>query len=143
VNSHWIQSNWALLLAAILALPAIIVVVRTLLLRSARGKLHSVLAGLHRASREFHRAEQRLSRSKRREHSLRQRAAKVIPRELQESVEQRSDADALFKIASDRLLIARNHVRRIILEEYAPHRQERLRRKYLPDDTSDSRPFSF
>jgi hypothetical protein len=129
VNNHWIQSNWALLLAAILVLPACIVVVRTVLSRSARGKLHSAINELRRASREFHKAERRLALLKRREDSLRQRAAKVIPRELQESVEQRGDADALLKIAGDRLLIARNHVRRIILEEYAPHRQERLRRK--------------
>ena len=53
------------------------------------------------------------------------------------------DAEALLKIASDQVLIAENHVRKIIVEEFPPKHHERLRRRYLPGEGDDGKPFSF
>jgi hypothetical protein len=53
------------------------------------------------------------------------------------------DAEALLKIADDQVLIAENHVRKIIVEEFPPQRHDRMRSKYLPGDRRDARPFSF
>jgi len=53
------------------------------------------------------------------------------------------DAKMLAKIANDKVLIAENHVRRVIHEEYPPVKQERLRKKYLPAQAADKRRFSF
>jgi hypothetical protein len=41
------------------------------------------------------------------------------------------------------VLIAENHVRKIIVEEFPPRLHERLRERYLPGEGADSRPFSF
>ena len=65
------------------------------------------------------------------------------PRILQQAIDSFEDAKALEKIASDKVLIAENHVRKVIHEEYAPTKHERMRRKCLPSEKPDSRPFSF
>ena len=49
----------------------------------------------------------------------------------------------LQKIAEDQVQVARNHVRRVICDEYPPRRQSRLRRKFLDESESDQKPFSF
>ena len=51
--------------------------------------------------------------------------------------------DALAKIADDQQLIAMNHVRRIIHDEFPPKQHDKMRARYLPDDIKDKRPFSF
>ena len=51
--------------------------------------------------------------------------------------------EALLKIASDQVLIAENHVRKIIVVEFPPKHHERLRRRYLPGEGDDGKPFSF
>ena len=44
--------------------------------------------------------------------------------------------------SDDKVLIAQNHVRKIILEEFPPKRHESLRAKILPDAALDKRPFT-
>jgi hypothetical protein len=41
------------------------------------------------------------------------------------------------------VLIAENHVRKIIVEEFPPNRHERMRSRYLPGEREDGRPFTF
>ena len=53
------------------------------------------------------------------------------------------DAEALLKIATDQVLIAQNHVRRIIVEEYPPKKHEKMRNKYLRQVDDKGLPFSF
>ena len=75
--------------------------------------------------------------------SLRAKRESAKPRHVQETTEALEDAQALLKIAEDQVLIAANHVRKLILEEFPPTRQEQLRSKYLPDSAPDSKPFTF
>ena len=51
--------------------------------------------------------------------------------------------DQLLKIAADQVLIAENHVRKIIVEEFPPNRHERMRGRFLPGEREDGKPFSF
>lgn len=74
---------------------------------------------------------------------LLKRAERVIPRVLQEAKERVEDAQALQKILRDKVMVTENHVRRVIYDEFPPAAHERLRRKYLPQDIEDKRPFSF
>ncbi|NIN38846.1 MAG: hypothetical protein GTO67_09360, partial [Gammaproteobacteria bacterium] len=50
---------------------------------------------------------------------------------------------ALLKITADQVLIAENHVRKIIVEEFPPNRHDRMRSKYLPDERQGGKPFTF
>ena len=62
---------------------------------------------------------------------------------MSEAKEALQDALALEKIADDKAQVTANQVRRVIFEEFPPTRHEKLRRKYLPEDVRDNRPFSF
>jgi len=68
---------------------------------------------------------------------------RVKPRVLNESNEALADAKALAKIAGDRVLIAENQLRRVILEEFPPTQHEKLRNRYLPEASRDKKPFTF
>ncbi len=74
---------------------------------------------------------------------LNENAERAKPRHLQEAKDALQDARALAKIANDRILIAENHVRRVIHEEFPPVKQEALRQKYLSDPARDKKPFTF
>ena len=65
------------------------------------------------------------------------------PSRLQAAREAVQDAEALLKIAEDQVLIAENQVRKIIVEEFPPKRHERMRRKYLPEEPENGKPFTF
>ena len=88
-----------------------------------------------RARRAAEKAARRLAR-------LRAKAASVKPRRVQEAEGALEDARALQKIAEDKVLIARNHVRKLIVEEYPPTRHEALRRRLLPADEPEGTPFT-
>jgi hypothetical protein len=62
---------------------------------------------------------------------------------LQEAKDAVDDANALQKILNDKVMVTENHVRRVIHDEFPPTEHDRLRRKYLPQDIKDERPFSF
>ena len=74
---------------------------------------------------------------------LRSKRDSAKPRHVQEGAEALEDARALVKIAEDQVLIAANHVRKLILEEFPPKRHASLRAKYLPEDQPDKKPFTF
>ena len=143
MNSEFLVSNWAPLAASVFMLAALLNVLFQRFWQSPAGQLRRALADLEekraaaaKARKVADKAESRLDRMLR-------NSAKVRPSELQESKGLLQDARALQKIADDRLLIAENHVRRIIHEEFPPNRQERLRDRYLPQGGRDKRPFSF
>lgn len=74
---------------------------------------------------------------------LQERADKVKPRHVEEARGELTDARALAKIAHDQTLIAENHVRRVIVEEFPPARQARLRARYRVGDEPTKKPFTF
>jgi len=144
VDADWLSSNWGLAVAAVLFIPVFIAAARGLYGRTANAQLRARLGTLRHARAEYNKAVRREDRLKDRVSTLERRADVVIPRVLQDTHEKLEDASALKKIAHDQLLVAANHVRRVILEEYPPAKQARLRARYLPeDDAVEKRPFTF
>jgi putative cell wall-binding protein len=74
---------------------------------------------------------------------LHDNADRAKPRHLQEAKDALQDARALAKIAHDKIMVAENHVRRVILEEFPPIKHETMREKYLPNAARDQKPFTF
>ncbi len=138
-----LERFWGPLVAGGLLLVVALVVAATLLRRSAHGQLRARRRELEAARRRAQQAERALAAARRKLERLDARADKVRPRSLTEAREAVADAEALAKITSDRVLVSANHLRRVIFEEFPPTRHEALRRRYLPDDGPDSRPFSF
>ncbi len=143
MNDVVLVNNWALGLAAVVGGLAAITVFVAIIRRSARGQLKRVCAELKKAQKIHRQAARVTEKSDRRLGKLGKNADKVKPRRLQEAEDALQDARALEKIASDQLLIAGNHVRRVIHEEFPPSRQQALRDRYLPTVEQDKGPFSF
>lgn len=135
--------NWGLAVAVVLLLGVAMFVIAALVRRAPWGQLRQALVECKARRNEHKVALSAASKAEKRLAGLLPRADTVKPRRLQEAKDRLEDARALAKIADDQLMIARNHVRRVILEEYPPRKHEQLRRKYLPDDQPDGKPFSF
>jgi len=138
-----LKSNWALLIAAVLGAIILMIVVVQLVQRSAGGQLRATVRALAQARQDEAKALKSVEKAERIARRLHEKADRAKPRHLQEAKDALGDARALAKIANDKVLIAQNHVRRVIYEEYPPARQEALREKYLPPQERDKRPFSF
>ena len=138
-----LKSNWALAVAAILGFIIVMIAVAQLIRRSSWGQLRETLKTLAKARRDEAKALKSAEKAEGVARRLHEYADRAKPRHLQEAKDALQDARALTKIANDKILVAENHVRRVIHEEYPPVRQEALRQKYLPEPARDKKPFSF
>ena len=138
-----LQQHWALIAAAALGATVLLFAGWRAWLDSSRGRLRAAQRRLLRKRREAEGCMRAGERAKARLDGLISRSESVKPVRLQEARGALQDAEALLKIARDQVLIAENHVRKIIVEEFPPKRHERLRRRCLPDEGDDGKPFSF
>ncbi len=138
-----LKSNWALIVAAIIGSIIIMLIVIQLIKRSAGGQLRQTLKTLAKARLDEEKARKSVEKAERITRRLHENADRAKPRHLQEAKEALEDARALAKIANDKILIAENHVRRVILEEFPPIKHEAMREKYLPNAARDQKPFTF
>ena len=138
-----VRENWALIVAGALIVVVALVIVAHFYRRSARGQLRTNLARLSTARKVLQKAEKDQRRSERRLSQLAERADRTKPRLLQESKDAVADARALHKIAHDQVLVAENHLRRVIHDEFPPRRHDALRARHLPGEKSDQKPFTF
>lgn len=135
--------HWALLSASVLGLAVVMFIVWRIWLDSVGGQLRGALQRLRKAEHDVTRQQRAVRRSAATLARLQADAESVKPSRLQEVAGTMQDAEALLKIATDQVLIAQNHVRRIIVEEYPPKKHEKLRSKYLGQVDDKGLPFSF
>ena len=138
-----LAEHWALWVAVIPGALVLLYVTRLLRRRSSGGQLSRAVHDHELAKKELHRAHKNVDSATSRLEKLSGRAGRVKPRVLQESKDALEDALALVKIADDKAQVTANHVRRVIYEEFPPSKHEKLRKKHLPEDIRDNRPFSF
>ena len=143
MDSQWLIENWALVAgAAVVLLVAAVALVHSIR-SSAGGRLRGARRVLRQKRRLLRRATAACSAAQHEVERLQDRAERVTPRRLEEARGRLDDSRALAKIAHDQVLIAENHVRRIIVQEFPPQRQPRLRAKYGVGEQPDKRPFTF
>jgi len=140
---EYATTHWALLSASVLGLAVVMFVVWRIWLDSARGQLRGALRTLRQAERDATCQELNVRKTAATLVRLQAKAESVKPSRLQEAAGTAQDAEALLNIAADQVLIAENHVRRIIVEEFPPKRHETMRSKYLREVDDAGRPFSF
>ena len=138
-----LQQHWALLGAAAVGAAVLLFAAWRAWLDSSRGRLRAARRRLLRKRREAAKCLRAGERARAKLEGLVGRSESVKPVRLQEARDALQDAEALLKIARDQVLIAENHVRKIIVEEFPPKRHERLRRRCLPGEGEDGKPFSF
>jgi hypothetical protein len=139
----YFSHNWALVIGSALALLITLFVLVRVVGDSAPGRLRTNLRELRRRYRAFVKAQEAVQRAGHKLKSLQDKSQSVKPRRLQEAAGTLQDAKALQKIAEDRVLVAENHVRKMIVEEFSPKRQEALRKKYLRRPEPKGKPFTF
>ena len=135
--------NWALIGAGVIGTGIAVFVLWRSYVDSAPGRLRSKVRELRGRYADLVTAGKRVRRAQRRLESLRGRGESVKPRRITEAGGELEDAQALLKIAQDQVLIAENHVRKVIVEEFPPKRQEALRTRYLTRPTDQGKPFIF
>ncbi len=135
-------SNWALAVAAGIGVVLALVIIGNLITRTGWGQLRQNLHFLAKAQKNEAKAMKAVEKAESIAKRLDENAETTKPRLLQEALDTLQDARALAKIANDKLMVAENHVRRIILDEYPPVRQEALQKKHLPDPARDKKPLS-
>lgn len=133
---------WALVAASVLGTGVLLFVVFRVFEDSGRGRLLGKVRELRSRERDANKAQEAVDKAAARLERLRASADSVKPRHGQEASEVLEDARALQKIADDQVLVARNHVRKIILEEYPPKRHAAMRARYLRQDEADQKPFT-
>jgi Tfp pilus assembly protein PilX len=137
------QEYWALLLGVVVAVCIALVALAHWFKGTARSRLRRSRKELLAKRSAFSKAESVVAAAERKARKLHERAERTKPRHLHEADEALADARALARIAHDQVLIAENHLRRIIVEEYPPARQAQLRVKYGVQEVPDKRPFTF
>jgi hypothetical protein len=139
----FLQQYWALFMASIVGSAVLLFAGWRAWLDSPRGRLQAARRRLRETEVAAKRQHKRLVQLSGRLESLRSKAESVKPLRLQEATEAVQDGQALLKIAGDQVQIARNHVRKIIVEEFPPKDHERMRSRYLPGEPEDGKPFTF
>ena len=143
MDTTFFTAYWAPVLAAIIALAVAGYCLAVAYGRSARARLRLRLRELRHCRRRLAAATTAAERAAARVESLAAKHDSVKPRLRSEAEEALADARALQKIAHDKLLVAENQVRKVIVEEYPPRRHAALRDKYLPDPAIGRQPFTF
>ena len=135
--------HWSLLIASVLATAILLFVLYRAFSDSARGQLRSNVRQVRRRYQDAVRARTAVNKAAARLEKLRSKSASVKPRHGQEASDALEDARSLLKIAEDQVLIAENHVRKVIVEEFPPKRHDALRSKYLTRPADVGKPFTF
>jgi hypothetical protein len=127
----YLQQNWALLIASVLGLGIVLFVLLRASQDSRRGRLGSALTYLRDRERAAQKAAKALDKASSRIERLRARSESVPPKLADAARDALTEAQELQKLIDDQLLIARNNVRLLIVEEYPPKRHDAMRSKYL------------
>jgi hypothetical protein len=143
MSAEQLQTHWAFIAASATGLVLLIIAARHFIRTSARGQLRRKRRTLDLERDRLRKAIAVMDKAERQTTRLMRHVDRVKPRIVQESNEALADAKALAKIAGDRVLVAENQLRRVILEEFPPTQHERLRRRYLPEASRDKKPFTF
>lgn len=138
-----LEEYWALAVASVLITALALQALWRMHSRSPRALLRRALHELDDKRRQRAAALRRARSARRRCESLETRSRSIRPVKLAEARDGLSDAEALLKIAHDQVLVAENHVRRVIVDQFPPNRQEKLRLRYRVDAAASNKPFTF
>ena len=130
---EYLMQNWALVVASILGTAVLFFVLFRVFQDSARGRLQANVRQSRNRERAAQTAARAVEKATARLERLRAKADVVKHRRAEEAKEALGEARELQKIIDGQVLVARNNVRTLILEEYPPKRHEAMRNKYLAE----------
>ena len=133
MTPDYLMQNWALVIASILGTAVLLFVLLRAFQDSARGRLQANVRQLRNRERDALAVARAVDKAAAKLERLRARADAVKPRLADEAREALEETRELQKIIDGQVLVARNNVRTLILEEYPPKRHEAMRKKYLAE----------
>jgi hypothetical protein len=142
MSREFLQQYWALVGASVIGLAVVLMLAMRAVLGSARARLSARVGELRKREKAGQKAARAVRKASRKLERLRRKAESVKPRLIEEASGELEDARMLQKIADDQVLIAKNQVRQVIVEEFPPKRHENLRKRLLPNEKLGSRPFT-
>jgi len=140
MSPEFLTKNWALGAASVLGTAILLFVLLRAYQDSSRGRFKAAVGLLRKQEQEARAARKAVDKATTKLERLRANAASVKPRHVQEASESLEDTHALLKIADDQVLVGRNQVRKLIVEEYPPRRHEAMRDRYLGQETPFEHP---
>jgi hypothetical protein len=138
-----VLENWALVAASVIITALVLQALFVLGSRTPRAMLRRAWGELQAKRHDAAKALRRANRARRQCERLEGRSQSVRPIKLEESRAALSDNEALLNIARDRVLVAENHVRRVIVEHFPPTKHDKLRARYRLGDVPGEKPFTF
>ena len=101
-------------------------------LPTPRGRLNRQRRELKHRIYEHQKAEKTANKAARDHAKLHSRAQDIQPKLLREAEAHAKDMQTMLGHAGDQVLVAENHVRRILLDEFPPAIHQQLLKKYFP-----------
>lgn len=132
-----------LLLAGGVILVVVLLVLVTFLRRSSWARTRTALKNLSTRRGHYESAAKAARKAKARVAGLRSKSDRVKPKKLWQAEEDLARLVREAQQARDEVKVAERELRRTIESEYPPPKQERLFRKYLPEDDAREAPFRF
>ena len=135
MDFEYLTRNWALVMASVLSAAALLFALFRVFHDSARGRLNAAVNELRDREKAARAAAKAVDKAVGKLDRLRAQADSVIPRQAEEAREALEEAQEMQKLLDDQVLVVRNNVRLLILEEFPVKRHEAMRCKYLAERT--------
>ena len=113
------------------------------LMPNSRGRLNRQRRELRHRHYQTRQAQEVLERASRKLARLSARANDVKPVQLQLAKDRVEDLTTMLGHARDKVLVAENHVRRILLDEYPPAKQQQMLDRFVSVSDNRALPFRF
>jgi len=129
----FLTQNWALVIASVLGTAVLLFVLFRLIQDSAGGRLRTTVDQLRDREKAARAAGKTVDKAVGRLDRLLAKTDSAIPRQVEAAREALEEAQEIQKLVDDQVLVARNNVRLLILEDYPVKRHEAMRYKYLAE----------
>jgi hypothetical protein len=141
MTMDFLARNWSLVIASVLGTAVFLFVAFRVFQDSSRGRLRTHVTQVRQREAAAAAARKAVDKAAAKLNQLRAKSESVKPLRVKEASGSLEDARALQKIADDQVLVARNLLRKLILEEYPPKHHQKLRDRYLGQEKPDTVPF--
>jgi len=131
---EYLTRHWALVIASVLGTAILLFIVFRALQDSVGGRLRAAVRYLRDRERALQDAARVISKAEANLERLQAKAESVAPRQGEKAREALVEAQETWKLVEDQMLIGKNNVRMLILEEYPPKRHEAMRKSYLSEE---------
>jgi len=132
---EYLTKYWALLIASVLGLAVLLFVVFRVYQDSSRGRLQAAFDHLRERQKAAQAASKAVDKAVAKLDRLQGKPDSIAPRQVEAAREALGEAREVQKLVDDQVLVVKNNVRIVIVEDYPPKRHEAMLSRYLDERT--------